>query len=1643
MSIMLFVTDIIKGAVRGYERRLANGRVVQVSPHSNSRGAAKDAHTADLFAKPKAPPMKPSPYSDECMKKPEKCTHDLFGGEGATAEQLHAAVQNSKASGVPIHKSVLYAADEYPILVVTEDLLKATVKKELWIPAHTKKNGTFVHAHHKMVNVSDDHDHAKVGNGQGSHYQKAAHKKLADEVHGFDAMPDHDKAMLVLAHATDLQAEASLSAAVSGWKASMLAGKEPTAGQKKAYFEYAAKYPVKVAKMATDIEAAIGADKAESLMGIVSKKTANSDTSTVHVDANDKKPAMTPKEYGAAAFAAGEHNTPVFNQSFQAAYSHLKYAEYMDAVKEWSDGFNEAKDAMNSVPAEPEIDPHTIPGVVGWHASLAAGKAPTIEQHDAMTKDGLSAGSDHIDAAIAKHGDGVIPLIDKSADQWLAAPSSEALEAVLPHMPVLAHVPSDALERSLKVIAHNTGIKASALKAAVQHIKNQSKKPVTPVGAPVMPDVPEPGVAPAGETVLFDSVNGHHVKVVKMPDGFYQSWIDETLDGDGWSSPMYALDQAMQTAGKMPPAGSAAKAPAIINTQGFEYKKAPDGSWLNVTTGAVHKAAGWKSVMLNMLHGDKPVPGQHAATYELAIENAVQLSGADPIQMLNLAYGNGMTYADEGPKEGDIKDINGKNYVLFNGRWHLQAAPLTVSAEDEHKLKLWIQAGKPEIDKFDDDMLNLWDSLTTSQQEYLKDKAAEPAPSAQPAADKKWTAFLENKNPGHSKFYNVEVVGNVLTKTFGKIGQKGHTSSDTYPDHESAVNAAVDIAGKKGAKGYSYVGTPGYPPAPPSSYGNPTASPAPTPTVVVTKPTAKKKKLTKEQQIDAVQIPDFMALDPHANSGNYMQIANAVKNAVKNSGVTGLKSLVTFHKNGYVSSKKSVVGFGTGMCSESSVLLRRQLFYKFCKQMHAAALGKFDPEAEGADPASLGSASAAQPAGPKDGDTKQGADGALVFQNGHWHKVEPAAPISVAKSKLGDHVSVMDSWPQTGPQEGSNPGGKFKDKGGQEWYCKFPADAEMVRSELLAAKFYQMLGVAVPTLKLVEKDGKLGIASKWVDGLKKGSADQLAGAKGAHEAFAIDAWLGNWDVVGMSNDNLKLNKDGSAIRVDVGGSLNYRAMGGKKGADFGDSVVELKTMKDHSKNDKSAPVFAGATPAAMAWGGAQLNKLKPSQIEELCKIAGPGTDAEKAALAKKLIARRADVLKQMGIVDQWDKPPVDERKLTVNPADIKPALNFDTLNGGKPVSSKSHINAKNSADSAALAAFAMQGNLKALKDYHYDAVDKDTGQPIGKKPITEHPSNHIQQQWASLVQTLQSIAYPPVDTLEMPSLGSFGLISEIADAAGSFAPNQNVTTIPQEHRLGYFMKLCQIDEGDAVALTKGTKWFWQKSGNAFVASLKHGYAKARSTTKTYISSVQGSGAANHLWSQGKTSYDSTPINKVTAGIYEDAVDLPEGTQMWRWMDDDTAGKSMTKQLLATKPGAILQNTDSMCTSFHESWGNTPHFTNGDGKQIKMRIRCAAGCKATPTYGTQSLGSEGELTTLPGQRYLVVDVKPGDSQHPNGVYLDVIMLPPDPGFVAQLNGQTLAKSFRSSSEWDKKKTVIVFRQEHSRTRQARPILAIVR
>lgn len=220
---------------------------------------------------------------------------------------------------------------------------------------------------------------------------------------------------------------------------------------------------------------------------------------------------------------------------------------------------------------------------------------------------------------------------------------------------------------------------------------------------------------------------------------------------------------------------------------------------------------------------------------------------------------------------------------------------------------------------------------------------------------------------------------------------------------------------------------------------------------------------------------------------------------------------------------------------------------------------------------------------------------------------------------------------QVGSQKGSNPGGLFQDTDtGAKWYVKWPSDAEMIRNEVLAAKLYELGGVDVPEVHIIQFQGRTAIASRFVEGLGKGSGAELAAAAGAAEGFAFDAWLANWDVVGLSFDNLLL-KGGKAYRIDVGGSLRYKATGTlKPGASFGATVGELDSMKNAGLNPQAAAVFGKIDQAKFEEGVKRLLAVDEAQIRAVVEAYGPANAATRAKLADTLIARRADIAKRYG-----------------------------------------------------------------------------------------------------------------------------------------------------------------------------------------------------------------------------------------------------------------------------------------------------------------------------------------------------------------------------------------------------------------------------
>ena len=231
----------------------------------------------------------------------------------------------------------------------------------------------------------------------------------------------------------------------------------------------------------------------------------------------------------------------------------------------------------------------------------------------------------------------------------------------------------------------------------------------------------------------------------------------------------------------------------------------------------------------------------------------------------------------------------------------------------------------------------------------------------------------------------------------------------------------------------------------------------------------------------------------------------------------------------------------------------------------------------------------------------------------------PQAP-TPAVTKPPDALDVTD-WRKIGGQQGSNPGGLYDAPDGQKYYVKWPLTEAHARNEHLAAVLYRELGIAVPDVILVtDASGRIGVASKIIDGLQN-VGEGIALADGVAEGFVVDAWLANWDVVGLDYDNLLL-KAGKAYRIDTGGALVYRAQGEPKGAAFGTDVTELEVLRDADRNYQAASVFGDLDESLVRQGAVRVLTMTDDRIKRLVDQYGPGTDVEKAVLTVKLIGRR-------------------------------------------------------------------------------------------------------------------------------------------------------------------------------------------------------------------------------------------------------------------------------------------------------------------------------------------------------------------------------------------------------------------------------------
>lgn len=888
------------------------------------------------------------------------------------------------------------------------------------------------------------------------------------------------------------------------------------------------------------------------------------------------------------------------------------------------------------------------------------------------------------------------------------------------------------------------------------------------------------------------------------------------------------------------------------------------------------------------------------------------------------------------------------------------------------------------------DLQTLADGAANSKNPAYKKAASEmlaklqaqqpPAPTPTSKVKIKVPVY-ENTTPGHNKFWSVSVSGNVLKTEYGKIGTMGKSTLKKFDSNEAAQAAASKLISQKKAKGYVHAGT--------GSHEHEVAADQP-----VTAPDDGPKNGDTKRGVSGTLV--FW-------DGHWHKVMPMVSDLIDNLNAAGLQKVVASPEarpasKGYAAAKLAQMGEsalntpvdgGWDLSENDPGFSGQNMLYgpdglvvsvstEDGAQLFKIGEDSIDTLFHGADLDDLTSmmTSAGYSVPPEHMLQKLDAS----------YSAAPAAPQPTPAASTPT-IPAMDNWTQTGPQKGSNPGGKFKDPSGQEWYCKWPSDTEAVKSEVLAAKLYALAGLSSQDCMLVTRGGKTAIATKWTDIKKASSATALSKVDGVYSGFAVDAWLGNWDVIGMGLDNLQIGPDGKAHRVDAGGSLEYRAQGAKK--EFGHEATEIDSLLDPKINPHAAAVFKKITQADITASVAKVASVSDAQIRALVFEFGPGSAADKKKLAETLIARKAYLLaKYPRAVAKPAKSALDPSALPIDPSLVPKPHDFQNWNGqGKGLSSKAHINQSNEAVEYVMMGLAQAGNMTALRDFKFHEVNKETGVATGKMlPVKQHPSKHVQQYHQDLLQLLDEVANPPepLKVFRETDVGSL----EALNAA--FPPKKFGTTVSKvasNEKLGFWVALGAV-AGVAKFAPKATSHY----SAAAKAAAKAKFAAAGKLAKHFIHSVQASGSYNDLFRDGKTHDKSGhDLKDVAKAALEHATEMPEGTTIYRWQK---MTPQMLQHVMSAKDGTVFQATGPMCTSYD------PVATKGFG-QHRVVIRYAKGAKAVESFASGGFAGEKEVTTLPNARFVILSRKMvPDVEHgkPNStrMELEILMLPPDLG-----------------------------------------------
>ena len=212
-------------------------------------------------------------------------------------------------------------------------------------------------------------------------------------------------------------------------------------------------------------------------------------------------------------------------------------------------------------------------------------------------------------------------------------------------------------------------------------------------------------------------------------------------------------------------------------------------------------------------------------------------------------------------------------------------------------------------------------------------------------------------------------------------------------------------------------------------------------------------------------------------------------------------------------------------------------------------------------------------------------------------------------------------------KKGSLEGGLYKDTLNQSMhYIKFPSDPEHVKAEALAGLMYKLAGVPTADTRVIKMKGQTALMSDWIKDVQPMTFAEMGKHSDVRKNFVVDAWLANWDVVGLDADNIVKGPGKTAYRIDPGGSLTFRAQGKPK--DFpATTVSELESMRNPATAPQASKVFQNLTIPELKAGAKALQGITDLDIDMAVDVVGKAAGPiAKADNLKKALKGRRDIL---------------------------------------------------------------------------------------------------------------------------------------------------------------------------------------------------------------------------------------------------------------------------------------------------------------------------------------------------------------------------------------------------------------------------------